>query len=30
MDPVAVGRELQKVLVKFGRMQGGTVTLKAG
>ncbi|WP_234432912.1 hypothetical protein [Streptomyces sp. NRRL S-1824] len=30
MDPVAVGRELQKVLVKFGRVQGGTVTLKAG
>jgi hypothetical protein len=30
MDPVAVGRELQKVLVKFGRVQGGAVTLKAG
>ncbi|MFB6696382.1 hypothetical protein [Streptomyces rubiginosohelvolus] len=30
MDPVAVGRELQKVLVKFGRTQGATVQLKAG
>ncbi|MER7806171.1 hypothetical protein [Streptomyces sp900116325] len=30
MDPVAVGREVQKVLVQFGRVQGGTVTLKAG
>ncbi|MFF1843048.1 hypothetical protein ACFVW9_15045 [Streptomyces sp. NPDC058217] len=30
MDPVAVGRELQKVLVRFGRVQGGAVTLKAG
>ncbi|MGW3595014.1 hypothetical protein [Streptomyces sp. NPDC005167] len=28
MDPVAVGREFQKVLVKFGRVQGGSVTLK--
>lgn len=27
MDPVAVGRELQKVLVKFGRAQGSTVDL---
>ncbi|MFG2670855.1 hypothetical protein [Streptomyces sp. NPDC048445] len=30
MDPVAVGRELQKVLVKFGRAQGSTVSLKVG
>ncbi|MEV3946971.1 hypothetical protein AB0K57_04815 [Streptomyces halstedii] len=30
MDPVAVGRELQKVLVKFGRAQGATVQLKVG
>ncbi|MFI2084315.1 hypothetical protein ACH43Y_28650 [Streptomyces rubiginosohelvolus] len=30
MDPVAVGRELQKVLVKFGRTQGATVQLKVG
>ncbi|MEU0991929.1 hypothetical protein [Streptomyces sp. NPDC005953] len=30
MDPVAVGREVQKVLVKFGRAQGGTVRLGVG
>lgn len=30
MDPVAVGRELQKVLVKFGRTQGATVSLSLG
>ncbi|WP_371634488.1 hypothetical protein OG693_39655 (plasmid) [Streptomyces sp. NBC_01259] len=30
MDPVAVGRELQKVLVRFGRTQGSTVSLKVG
>ncbi|RUP66708.1 hypothetical protein SSPNP10_15715 [Streptomyces sp. NP10] len=30
MDPVAVARELQKVLVKFGRTQGATVQLKVG
>ncbi|MFG3180051.1 hypothetical protein ACGFZC_34035 [[Kitasatospora] papulosa] len=30
MDPVAVGRELQKILVKFGRTQGATVSLKVG
>ncbi|MFI9497842.1 hypothetical protein ACIG92_08225 [[Kitasatospora] papulosa] len=30
MDPVAVGREFQKVLVKFGRTQGATVSLKVG
>jgi hypothetical protein len=30
MDPVAVGRELQKVLVKYGRAQGATVSLKVG
>jgi hypothetical protein len=30
MDPVAVGRELQRVLVQFGRAQGTTVSLKVG
>jgi len=30
MDPVAVARELQKVLVRYGRAQGATVSLKAG
>jgi chorismate mutase len=30
MDPVAVGRELQRVLLQFGRVQGGAVTLKVG
>ncbi|MFS8200473.1 hypothetical protein ACLVWQ_17525 (plasmid) [Streptomyces sp. CWNU-52B] len=30
MDPVAVGRELQKVLVQFGRVQGATVVLSPG
>ncbi|MFD8797204.1 hypothetical protein [Streptomyces atroolivaceus] len=30
MDPVAVGRELQKMLVKYGRTQGATVSLKVG
>lgn len=30
MDPVAVGRELQKVLVRYGRAQGSTVSLKVG
>jgi hypothetical protein len=30
MDPVAVGRELQKVLVKYGRAQGATVKLSVG
>ncbi|MEV0472800.1 hypothetical protein, partial [Streptomyces prunicolor] len=30
MDPVAVGRELQRVLVQFGRAQGTTVSLKLG
>lgn len=30
MDPVAVGRELQRVLVKYGRAQGATVNFKLG
>jgi len=30
MDPVAVGREMQRVLVKYGRAQGATVQLKVG
>jgi chorismate mutase len=30
MDPIAVGRELQRVLVQFGRAQGTTVSLKVG
>ncbi|WP_344492064.1 hypothetical protein [Streptomyces enissocaesilis] len=30
MDPVAVGRELQRVLVSFGRRQGATVNLNVG
>lgn len=30
MDPVAVGREFQRVLVEFGRVQGSTVQLKVG
>lgn len=30
MDPVAVGREMQRVLVKYGRTQGATVQLKVG
>jgi chorismate mutase len=30
MDPVAVGRELQRVLVQFGRAQGTSVSLKLG
>jgi trimeric autotransporter adhesin len=30
MDPVAVGRELQRVLVQFGRAQGSTVSLRVG
>lgn len=30
MDPVAVGRELQRVLVQFGRIQGSAVSLKVG
>jgi hypothetical protein len=30
MDPLAVGRELQRVLVQFGRAQGATVSLKVG
>ncbi|MEU5716553.1 hypothetical protein AB0G71_12310 [Streptomyces sp. NPDC020403] len=30
MDPVAVGRELQRVLLKYGRAQGATVQLKVG
>ncbi|MFD8687859.1 hypothetical protein [Streptomyces sp. NPDC059651] len=30
MDPMAVGRELQKVLIQYGRAQGSTVTLKVG
>lgn len=30
MDPVAVGRELQRILLQFGRAQGGTVSLKVG
>jgi hypothetical protein len=30
MDPVAVGRELQRVLVQLGRAQGATVRLSVG
>ncbi|MFK4100813.1 hypothetical protein ACI2L1_12200 [Streptomyces sp. NPDC019531] len=30
MDPVAVGREVQRVLVKFGRHQGTTIVLSPG
>jgi hypothetical protein len=30
MDPVAVGREFQRVLLQFGRTQGATVSLKVG
>ncbi|MEV0183806.1 hypothetical protein AB0I54_31660 [Streptomyces sp. NPDC050625] len=30
MDPVAVGREVQRVLLQFGRAQGATVSLKVG
>jgi hypothetical protein len=30
MDPVAVGREFQRVLLEFGRVQGATVALKVG
>ncbi|MFE1925792.1 hypothetical protein ACFW91_24875 [Streptomyces asoensis] len=30
MDPVAVGRELQRVLLELGRVQGSTVQLKIG
>ncbi|WP_371612873.1 hypothetical protein [Streptomyces clavifer] len=30
MDPVAVGREMQRVLVKYGRAQGATVNLSVG
>jgi hypothetical protein len=30
MDPVAVAREFQKVLVRYGRAQGATVSLKVG
>jgi chorismate mutase len=30
MDPVAVGREIQRVLVQFGRAQGATVRLNVG
>ncbi|MFE4701467.1 hypothetical protein ACFRIC_30835 [Streptomyces sp. NPDC056738] len=30
MDPVAVGRELQRLLVQFGRAQGATVRLSVG
>ncbi|MFB6675611.1 hypothetical protein ACFCWG_24935, partial [Streptomyces sp. NPDC056390] len=30
MDPIAVGKEMQRVLVKFGRAQGATVNLKVG
>jgi hypothetical protein len=30
MDPVAVGREIQRVLVQFGRSQGATVRLSVG
>ncbi|GKQ34597.1 hypothetical protein [Streptomyces sp. A012304] len=30
MDPVAVGRELQRVLLQFGRAQGATVSLNVG
>lgn len=30
MDPVAVGREFQRVLLQFGRIQGTTVSLNVG
>jgi len=30
MDPVAVAREVQKVIVRYGRVQGTAITLKAG
>ncbi|WP_425832559.1 hypothetical protein [Streptomyces fractus] len=30
MDPVAVAREFQKVLVRYGRAQGATVSLQVG
>jgi hypothetical protein len=30
MDPVAVGREGQRVLVRYGRLQGTTVSLTPG
>lgn len=30
MDPVAVGREIQRVLVRFGRAQGASVRLSVG
>ncbi|GGY81097.1 hypothetical protein CP967_08670 [Streptomyces nitrosporeus] len=30
MDPVAVGREMQRVLVRYGRAQGATVSLNVG
>lgn len=30
MDPVAVGREFQRILLGFGRVQGTTVNLKVG
>ena len=30
MDPVAVGREVQRMLLQFGRVQGATVSLKVG
>ena len=30
MDPVAVGRELQRIFVQFGRAQGATVRLNLG
>jgi chorismate mutase len=30
MDPIAVGRELQRVIVQLGRAQGGTVRLNLG
>lgn len=30
MDPIAVGKELQRVLVRLGRAQGATVDLKVG
>ncbi|NUS74946.1 MAG: hypothetical protein HOV70_01935 [Streptomyces sp.] len=30
MDPIAVGREFQRVLLQLGRAQGGTVNIKVG
>lgn len=30
MDPIAVGRELQRVLIQLGRAQGATVILQPG